>query len=161
MDVMTWLREGDPALRWQVLRRLAALGAAAADTIESERVRTPGLDADLQAAAALAARPTAAAKEQAWAALDDPAVGNRLLSVLLAGLWSAEQADLLAPYVERYLRAAPGWSRRGQGLALVVGQARPTLLLTDRQRALLDEQLRGDLPAALRRIWADWADDLD
>lgn len=36
MDVMTWLREGDPALRWQVLRDL---DDAPRDVVEAERAR--------------------------------------------------------------------------------------------------------------------------
>ncbi|WP_395656705.1 aminopeptidase N [Nocardioides sp.] len=150
-----------PALRWRVVRRLAALGAADAGAIEAERVRRPGLDADLGAAAALAARPTADAKEAAWAVAAAPDVGNRLLTAVLEGLWSVEQADLLAPYVDRYLSEAPGWAARGDGFAQVVGRARPALLLGAAQRALLDEQLAGDLPTVLRRSWADWAEDLD
>ena len=149
-----------PGLRWLVVRRLAALGALDAEAIERERRREPGLTGDLGAAAALAARPTRAAKDQAWAVVADPAVGNRLLTATLTGLWSVEQTDLLAPYVERYLREAPAWATRGDGFAQVIGQARPLLPLTPAQRTLLDAQLAGDLPVVLRRSWADWADDL-
>ncbi|GAA4378271.1 aminopeptidase N [Nocardioides caricicola] len=149
-----------PALRWRAVRRLAEVGAADVELIEAERRRAPGLAADLGAAAALAARPTPAAKAEAWAVASDPAVGNRMFTAVLGGLWSAQQADLIAPYVDRYLREAPSWSERGAGFAQVVGQARPTLLLTDAQRALLHEQLAGELPTVLRRQWSDWADDL-
>jgi aminopeptidase N len=128
--------------------------------IEAERRRTPGLDAELGAAAALAARPSAAAKAEAWALASDPDIGNRLLTAVLDGLWSPTQADLVAPYVDRYLREAPDWCKRGQGFAHVVGRARPPLLLTDAQRSVLDEQLAGDLPTVLRRSWSDWRDDL-
>ncbi len=149
-----------PALRWRVVRRLAELGAADAALIAAERRRAAGLDAELGAAAALAARPTAAAKAEAWTIVADPDVGNRVLAAVLGGLWSAEQAELVAPYVERYLREAPTWSARGSGFAQVVGQARPALLLTDAQRSLLHEQLAGELPTVLRRQWSDWSDDL-
>ncbi|WP_243058794.1 aminopeptidase N [Nocardioides sp. SR21] len=149
-----------PALRWRAVRRLAETSAADAEFIEAERLRSPGLDAELGAAAALAARPTEHAKADAWAVVSDPEVGNRVLTTVLGGLWSPEQADLVAPYVDRYLREAPAWSARGAGFAQVVGQARPTLLLTDAQRALLHEQLAGELPTVLRRQWSDWADDL-
>jgi aminopeptidase N len=149
-----------PAVRWRVVRRLAGLGAADAALIEAERRRAPGLDAELGAAAARAARPTAEAKAEAWAVVTDPAVGNRVLTAVLGGLWSPEQAGLVAPYVDRYLREAPGWSERGAGFAQVVGQARPALPLTAAQRELLHEQLAGDVPTVLRRSWSDWADDL-
>ncbi|MFC7494595.1 MULTISPECIES: aminopeptidase N [unclassified Nocardioides] len=162
-----WLETGavgglrlPPALRWRVVRRLAALGAVDADRIEAERVREPGSDAEVGAAAALAARPSAEAKDAAWSAASDPAVDNRAFEAHLTGLWSPDQAELLAPYVDRYLREAPRWAARGQAFAQVVGQARPALTLTAAQVARLDEALAGDLPTVLRRKWEDWRDDV-
>ncbi|WP_028644885.1 aminopeptidase N [Nocardioides sp. URHA0020] len=149
-----------PRLRWRVVRRLAELGAYDAAEVEAERVRERGSDAELGAAAALAARPSVSAKESAWAELSSPAVGNRVFVALMTGLWSPEQPELLAPYVERYLREAPGWARRGQAFAQAVGQARPPLALTEDQAALLDDALTGDLHTVLRRQWEDWRDDL-
>lgn len=149
-----------PALRWRTVRRLAELGAADADLVEAERRREPGVDAELGAAAALAARPTEEAKRAAWVDVSDPAVDNRRFTAVMAGLWSAEQADLLAPYVEGYLREAPRWARRGQAFAQVVGRSRPALMLTDAQRSLLERTLAGELPTVLRRQWEDWWDDL-
>ncbi len=149
-----------PTLRWRVVRRLAELGAADATFVEAERLRTPGVEAELGAAAALAARPTVEAKDAAWAVVSDPAVDNRLFTATMGGLWSPGQAELLAPYVERYLRQAPDWAGRGASFAQVVGQQRPAIALTDEQLALLDRALAGDLPTVLRRHWEDWRDDL-
>ena len=162
-----WLEAGHvgdlplpPALRWRLVRRLAELGAFDAERIEAERRRDPGTDAEVGAAVALASRPAVDAKEAAWTAAADPAVGNRAFSAHLGGLWSAEQTDLLAPYVERYLLEAPRWAARGQGFAQVVGRARPALALTPAHVALLDEALTADLPTVLHRQWQDWRDDL-
>ncbi len=162
-----WLGSGtvgelplSPALRWRAVRRLAEIGAADADLIEEQRVREPGVEAELGAAAALAARPTAAAKQEAWAAAADPAVDNRRFGALMSGLWSAEEGELLAAYVERYLLEAPRWARRGQAFAQVVGRARPALALDEAQVSALDLALTGDLPTVLRRQWEDWRDDL-
>jgi aminopeptidase N len=149
-----------PALRWQVVRRLARLGAMDEEAIRAEGAREPGVESRLGVASALAARPTADAKEQAWAVVADPAVDNRVFSSVMEGLWSAEEADLLAPYVERYLREAPAWAARGQAFAQVVGRARPALMLTSAQVDLLREALAGDVPTVLRRQWEDWYDDL-
>ncbi len=149
-----------PTLRWRAVRRLAETGAADAAFIEAQRRREPGLEAELGAAAALAARPTAQAKDEAWDAAGDPRVDNRRFGALLGGLWSAEQTGLLAPYVDRYLREAPAWARRGQAFAQVVGRARPALALDADQVAALEQALRGDLPTVLRRQWEDWLDDL-
>jgi aminopeptidase N len=163
----SWLDTGSvgdlpltPALRWRVVRRLTELGVADADLVEAERRRDPGTDADLGAAAALAARPTAEAKAEAWTVASDPTVGNRLFRATMRGLWSPGQADLVAPYVERYLREGPRWAARGQAFGQQVGHARPSLALTDTQVALLDEALAGDVPTVLRRLWEDWRDDL-
>jgi aminopeptidase N len=165
-----------PRLRWRAVVRLAALGAIDADHIEAERARRPGSDAELGAAEALAARPSEEAKAAAWRTASAPDVDNRTFSAVLAGVWSgvgsgvgsgpgpgswsAERPDPVAPYVDAYLREAPAWAARGQGFAQVVGQARPTLPLTDGQLALLHDRLSGDLPTVLRRQWSDWADDL-
>ncbi|MEP9363755.1 aminopeptidase N [Nocardioides sp. CN2-186] len=149
-----------PVLRWCVVQRLAALGAIGAEDIETERTRRPGTEAEVGAVAALAARPDPVAKEAAWALVSDPAVDNRVFVAALSGLWDPERPDLVAPYVERYLREAPGWAARVQAFAQVVGRARPSLVLTETQLALLDEALAGDLPTVLRRQWDDWRDDL-
>jgi aminopeptidase N len=163
----SWLATGavgdlpmPPTLRWSVVRRLAELGALDAGAIESERLREAGRDAEVGARAALAARPDAAAKEAAWAAAADPAVDNRLFVALMGGLWSAEHPELMAPYVERYLREAPAWAARGQAFAQWVGRARPRLALTAAQVTQLDRALDADLPTVLRRQWEDWRDDL-
>ncbi|CAI9398838.1 aminopeptidase N [Nocardioides sp. T2.26MG-1] len=162
-----WLESGrvgelplSPALRWRAVRRLAETGAADAAFVEEQRLREPGVEAELGAAAALAARPTEQAKAEAWAAAADPDVDNRRFGALVSGLWSAEQAGLLAPYVDRYLREAPGWAGRGQAFAQVVGRARPALALDAAQVAALEQALKGDLPTVLRRQWEDWRDDL-
>jgi len=149
-----------PTLRWRAVRRLAELGAVDEAFVEEQRRSDPGLEAELGAAAALAARPSAAAKDEAWAAACDPGVDNRRFGALLDGLWSAEQAELLAPYVDRYLREAPRWAQRGQAFAQVVGRHRPALALNPAQVDALDRALSGDLPTVLRRQWEDWRDDL-
>ncbi|HET6937671.1 MAG TPA: aminopeptidase N, partial [Nocardioides sp.] len=67
-----WLADGrtdhdvalDPHLRWRVVQRLALLGALDAGAIDDERRRDGTADADLGAATALAARPSAEAKEE-------------------------------------------------------------------------------------------------
>ncbi len=149
-----------PTLRWRVIQRLTELGSLDAAAIERERTREPGTEAEAGAATALAARPTREAKEAAWSVAADPAVDNRVFGAVMRGLWSSEHPDLVAPYVERYLRESPIWAARGQAFALVVGRSQPRLALTGDQVRLLDEALAGDLPTVLRRQWEDWRDDL-
>ncbi|MGZ4447113.1 MAG: aminopeptidase N [Nocardioides sp.] len=149
-----------PVLRWQVVRRLARLGALDEAAIRAEGDRDAGSDARVGVASALAARPDAGAKADAWAVVADPDVDNRLFAAVMEGLWSAEQADLVAPYVDRYLAEAPAWAARGQAFAQVVGRCFPALVLTGEQTDRLREALAGDLPTVLRRQWEDRLDDL-
>jgi aminopeptidase N len=152
----------DPALRWQVVRRLAEIGAIDEDTIAAEQARDPSMGGELGAAAARAARPQVAAKDAAWAAMvEDEQVSNRRFEYLAAGLWSVEQAELLRPYVRRYFTETPAIAeRRGQAFCAVAGKAFPQVALDDEQLALLRIALAGDLPSVLRRAWEDRYDDL-
>lgn len=154
--------ELDPSLRWSALARLAALGAIDADRIEAARVADGSFAGDLGAARALAARPTAEAKAEAWAAMTEPDVSNRLFESLAAGLWDYSRPELCAPYVDAYLAQGPDIARRrGQGFSLVLGRnAFPALALSADQRSRLGEVLAGDVPTVLARQWNDALDDL-
>ncbi|WP_122816018.1 aminopeptidase N [Nocardioides pantholopis] len=166
------LREGslagvelDPGLRWTVLHRLAEIGTEVGGAVEAlvaaELERDPSVTGELGAAAALAARPTASAKDEAWAAMGEEQVSNRRFAALAGGLWSGEQAALLAPYAERYLDEGPRLAaRRGQAFSQVVGQAFPPFVLDQAQLSRLEQALAGDVPTVLRRYWEDRLDDL-
>ncbi|WP_028652947.1 aminopeptidase N [Nocardioides halotolerans] len=166
-ELRRWLAAGrtdhgvplDPQLRWRVVQRLAALGELDATAIEDERRRDGTSTGDLGAAAARAARPVAAAKEAAWAALTEEDISNRLFSAVASGLWQAEQAELVAAYLPRYLDAGPRWAARGPAFSAVVGQAFPSFHLDDAQLGLLRDALAGDVPTVLRRAWEDALDD--
>ncbi|HET6939045.1 MAG TPA: ERAP1-like C-terminal domain-containing protein, partial [Nocardioides sp.] len=162
-----WLADGrtdhdvalDPHLRWRVVQRLALLGALDADMIDDERRRDGTADADLGAATALAARPSAEAKEEAWAALRAEDVSNRLFTAITRGLWPAEHAALAAPYLPRYLEEGPRWAERGPAFSQVVGHGFPAFHLDEAQLDQLREALAGDVPTVLRRHWQDVLDD--
>jgi aminopeptidase N len=162
-----WLADGrtdhdvelDPQLRWHVVQRLALLGALDSGAIEEERRRDGTADGDLGAAAALAARPTAEAKEEAWAALMAEDVSNRQFTAVTSGLWPAEHAGLAAAYLPRYLEAGPRWAERGPAFSQVVGMCFPAFHLDDAQLGLLRDALAGELPTVLRRHWEDVLDD--
>ncbi|GAA2597337.1 aminopeptidase N [Winogradskya consettensis] len=146
----------DPDLRWSVVHRLAELGGLDAAQIEAERLRDGTAAGDLGAATALAARPTAEAKAEAWAAMtEDPQVSARRFRALAAGFWSPSRPQPIAPY----LAAAPALARRGSAFAAAVGRAFPTHPLTGQDLDLVREELRGDLPTVLRRHWEDELDD--
>ncbi len=152
----------DPELRWLVVHRLAQTGSADHALIEAERVRDPSIGGELGAATARAAVPTPQAKDAAWSAMiEDDDVSNRMFEALSAGLWSPEQAGLLAPYVARYFAEGPAVAeRRGQAFSQVVGRAFPVLYLDDDQIALWETALATHLPTVLRRSWEDRYDDV-
>ncbi|GAA5153678.1 aminopeptidase N [Nocardioides marinquilinus] len=147
------------ALRWSVVARLAAIGEADAAFVEAERRRDGTVDGELGAARALAARPGADAKAAAWAAATEPDVSNRRFQWVMRGLWDVEQAAVLAPYVDRYLAAAPGLAERGQAFAQAVGGAFPAVHLDAAQLAAVEQALAGVSSTILRRDWEDELDD--
>ena len=70
--------------------------------------------------------------------------------------------EVVEPYVERYLAAAPGWARaRGQGFSIVLGGGFPRLAARAETAQALSEALAGDVPTVLRRAWEDHLDDLN
>jgi aminopeptidase N len=155
VDGLSWYA----GLRWRVVTRLAAIGAADADLIEDERRRDGTVDGELGAARALAARPTPEAKAAAWAAATEPGVANRRFEALTGGLWQAEQAALVAPYVDRYLAEAPALAERGQAFAQAVGRAFPAVPLDAEQLGAVRAALPGVTNTILRRDWEDALDD--
>ena len=150
----------DAELRWALLVRLAALGAAGEDDIAAEERRDPGAKGAERAAGCRAALPTAAAKARAWHVIvhdERP----RLAMANAAGFWQPGQEELTEPYVERYFADVPAILAGRYLLAglQVVRQSFPQY----HPRALkLAEGLlaQADLDAKLRREIGDAADEL-
>jgi len=153
--------EVDTNFRWRVLRRLAELGATDTDRIAEQLAADPSTQAEMGAARARAALPHPESKREAWERMASPEVSNRIFQATAEGLWVAEQADLVAPYVTRYLAEAPDWARdRGQGFGLEVGAAFPRHAVDLATESALREALADDVPTVLRRVWDDALDDL-
>ncbi|MQY20346.1 aminopeptidase N [Nocardia macrotermitis] len=150
----------DTDLRWRVVQALAASGVIDADGVE-----TPVIDSELdrdqtaagrrQAASAATARPQAQVKQSAWdSVLTDDSLPNITTRAIVGGFAPAGQADLLAPYVERYFAEIPAvWERRSSEVAqtVVVGLY-PHWAITDEAVAVADKFLADDHPPALRRL---------
>jgi aminopeptidase N len=152
----------DTELRWLVLRRLAALGRADADRLEAELRRDPTAAGERQHAAALAARPLPAAKEQAFAALTEHAeLTNDLARAVAGGFWQRGQEELSRPWAARYFAALPDlWASRGPAVAQQITQLLYPRLDEPETLTLTDEFLaRPDLPAGCRRIVLECRDD--
>ena len=152
----------DTELRWLVLRRLAALGRADVNRLDAELREDATAAGERQHAAALAARPLAAAKEQAFAMLiEQVELSNDLARAVATGFWQYGQEDLLRPWAARYFAALPGiWASRGPAVALQITRLLypqldepETLILTDNFLAATD------MPAGCRRTVLECRDD--
>ncbi len=105
----------DTDLRWSLLTSLAANGRAERAEIDAELARDNTISGQERAAAALTVRPTAEAKAQAWRdAVERDDVANETQRSVALSFPAAGQAELLAPYLEKYLAAADTiWEEKG------------------------------------------------
>jgi aminopeptidase N len=111
----------DSDLRWRVLTRQAELGEAPSD---AELERLVEEDSDPEAwVRALAVRTAVAseeAKARAWTALvEDRKVPISSVGAVATAFWRPGQAELLAPYAERYVEAVPNLHQGGMISAMV------------------------------------------
>jgi aminopeptidase N len=105
----------DTDLRWTLLRSLSARGRADQDRIGEELARDNTISGQERAAAALAVRPTAEAKEQAWndAVVRDDVPNETQRSIAFA-FNVPGQNEVLRPYLARYLDVASTiWEQKG------------------------------------------------
>ncbi|MDP9386553.1 MAG: ERAP1-like C-terminal domain-containing protein, partial [Actinomycetota bacterium] len=108
-------------------------------------------------------RPTAAAKAEAWARLDEPGLPLALLRAIAGSFGRPGQEELLAPYVERYLSSLRRlWEERTREEALSLARGLfPHTLVDEGVVAAVDRALADEaLPRPLRRILAEGADAL-
>ncbi|MEJ7635909.1 aminopeptidase N [Aeromicrobium sp.] len=97
----------DADLRWTLVTALARLGEAGEEEISSELERDNTISGQENAVAARAIRPLAEAKAEAWQiAAVDPSTPNETRRQAALAFQVAGQADVLEPYVDRYLEMA-------------------------------------------------------
>jgi aminopeptidase N len=153
----------DTELRWHVVRRLAVLGAATVDEIAAELEQDSTAAGERHAEWARAARPDADAKRAAWtSATQDQAISNHQTDALAGGFWQLEQVDLCRPYVERYFEEIEAvWEARTPQVAQTLANALyPSVVVEQDVLDRTDAFLAGELPAGLRRVVVERADDL-
>ena len=154
----------DTDLRWHLLHQLVAAGRADKSAVDAELERDPTASGRRAAAAALAARPTPAAKAEAWhSAVENDELPNQILSAVVSGFAHPRQRGLLEPYVEPYFASiADVWARRTQRMAqVVVVGLFPSLLVDEAVVARTDRWLaEADGVPALRRLVLEGRDGL-
>ncbi len=135
----------DTDLRWDLLRGLAAAGAASAEEIDAELERDSTAAGQRAAAEARASMPTAEAKEAVWRdVVEGDSLPNAVQAAVIAGFGRAKDRELLVPFVERYFDAIEKvWDHRTNEIAqnIVVG-------LYPTQLADIDEAYGVDVLAA-------------
>ncbi|MFF2812177.1 aminopeptidase N [Streptomyces sp. NPDC058000] len=146
----------DTELRWALLERLAATGRADESAIAAELVRDATSAGERHAATARAARPTAAAKAEAWASVvESDELPNAVQEAVIGGFVQPDQRELLAPYTARYFEAVKDvWDNRSHEMAqqVVVGHY-PALQVSQETLDATDAWLaQADPSPALRRL---------
>ncbi len=151
----------DTDLRWRIVTALAAAGR-----IDAEGTATPFIDAEAardntaagkrNAAAASAARPQAAVKEAAWQqVVEDDTLANITARSIIAGINAPGQAEVLAPFTQRYFDAISAvWERRSSEVAqtVVIGLY-PSSDISQAGLDAADAFLSSpEVPPALRRL---------
>jgi len=97
----------DKDFRWAIVIRLASRGWLGLEEIAEEEQRDQTKDGRNSAVVARAAIPTAEAKQAAWDAIFSNELSNEELESTIGGWQTLDNADLLAPYVDRYFAALP------------------------------------------------------
>ncbi|WP_055586994.1 aminopeptidase N [Peterkaempfera griseoplana] len=146
----------DTELRWALLQRLVATGAADDKAVEAELERDRTAAGERYAATCRASRPTAGAKAEAWASVvESDTLPNAVQEAVIAGFVQTDQRELLAPYTAKYFAAVKGiFQTRSHEIAqqIVVGLY-PTLQVEQATLDATDAWLESADPApALRRM---------
>jgi len=146
----------DTELRWALVERLAATGRADEAEIAAELERDKTSAGERHAATARAARPTEAAKAEAWASVvEGDKLPNAVQEAVIGGFVQTDQRELLAPYAEKYFAAVKDvWNSRSHEMAqqIAVGLY-PALQVSQGTLDATDAWLSSAEPsAALRRL---------
>ncbi|MEU6123875.1 aminopeptidase N [Streptomyces sp. NPDC047123] len=157
--------EIDQELRWAFLGPLAAHGAASEDALAAELARDDTASGKRHQVRCLAARPSAAVKAQAWAAVvESDALSNALVEATISGFAQSSQRELIAPYTAQYFAAIERvWAQRSIQIGMDVVRGLFPSLQGDRETlAAADAWLTAHEASApaLRRLVLEARDDL-
>ncbi|MET9529584.1 aminopeptidase N [Streptomyces sp. NPDC006649] len=165
LDLLNGLLEGeetveglavDTELRWAFVHRLAVVGRFDEEEIAAELLRDRTSAGERHAASARAARPTEAAKAEAWASVvESDQLPNAVQEAVIGGFVQTDQREVLAPYTEKYFAAVKDvWESRSHEMAQQVAIGLyPALQVSQETLDATDAWLESAGPnAALRRL---------
>ncbi|MDQ2815074.1 MAG: aminopeptidase N [Actinomycetota bacterium] len=156
----------DSRLRWQILLRLAVLGAIGVERLDREAEADTTAAGRLSAARCRAAWPGEAAKQAAWTVMFGGRAGTGSgyqLAATAQGFWQADQAGLLDGYLPRYFPALAEVASRGDAdLARAICQHGFPLHAVNAATVRAGEQCLagGGLTGSLARLLSDQLADL-
>ncbi|MFE7414622.1 aminopeptidase N [Streptomyces laurentii] len=165
LDLLTALLDGsasieglavDAELRWSLVQRLAATGRFDEPEIAAELERDRTAAGERHAATARAARPTEAAKAEAWASVvESDALANAVQEAVIGGFVQTDQRELLAPYTAKYFASIKQVSetRSHEMVQQIVVGLYPTLQVSQETLDATDSWIAEHQPVpALRRM---------
>ncbi|MEV6399037.1 aminopeptidase N [Streptomyces sp. NPDC051907] len=155
----------DQELRWAFVEPLASHGAADEEFVAAELRRDDTASGKRHQIRCLAARPSAAVKDQAWAqVVESDTLSNALVEATISGFAQPGQRELLAPYAAKYFEAIERvWEERSIQIAMdVVRGLYPSLQDDDATLRATDAWLttHEGAPPALRRLVLEARSDL-
>ncbi len=153
----------DTDLRWSLLWRLVSRGACGEDEIDAELARDATDAGERHAAACRAAIPTAEAKQQAWETLIGGELTLAVSRAVLSGFADPDQAELLAPYREKYFEVVgDAWRNWSSAMAQdFVSGIYAVCPISQETVEMTDAYIRAADPlAALRRLLIEGRDDV-
>jgi len=153
----------DTELRWLLLHRLVAMGAATAEQIDTELDNDRTDAGERHAIAARAAIPTPAAKARAWAEIVSGDLPNAMFRAALNGFQDLDQAELLTPFAEPFFEVLGRlWRDWGSDMAQYFATgAYPVTAVSQQTLDRTDAYLAAaSPPAPLRRLLSEDRDDI-
>jgi aminopeptidase N len=155
----------DQELRWAFLEPLAAHGVVDEAVLAAELARDDTASGKRHQVRCLAARPSAAVKAQAWAAVvESDSLSNALVEATIGGFAQASHRELAAPYASKYFDVIERvWEERSIQIGMdVVRGLFPSLQDSAGTLAAADAWLasHGQAAPALRRLVSEARDDL-
>jgi aminopeptidase N len=154
----------DTELRWTLLHRLISTGRRGEAEIEAELDRDDTAAGRRHALTLRAARPTAAAKAEAWRlVVEQDELPNADQGAIVAGFHDFAHRELLAPYVEKYFGAIDEIyrTRTAEMAQDIINGLYPYSATTQSTVDRTDTYLRAEQPGpALRRMLLEARDGL-